>query len=208
MPERKIEELLMVDASQLKCMTSPVRAEILSSLVALGDLSVRELGRQLGRDPNGLYYHIRLLMKAGLIVEVGKYEGEAREEMIIGRVAKRIQAPAEGSDIYYAYLKKTAQTYLRQSIRETNRFIDSTKNNSKHFELGDLQRRSFRLPPEKVVELKQRLLQVLKWAEKQSDPELGMRVSLIYTLVPLTDADEVEQSSISTSSERQKPKKG
>ncbi len=59
-------------------LASAVRQEIVDTLVMLGgEASVAALAEQLGRPADGLYYHLRLLEKSGLIVASG--EGDAGE---------------------------------------------------------------------------------------------------------------------------------
>ncbi len=191
MAARKVDDVLLLSAEQLKAITSPVRAEILSAMFALGDTSVNDLAHHMGRDANGLYYHIRLLMKAGLIVDLNKSVGPMREEMVIGLVAKRYQArTAAHSPEYLEFAQKSADTLMRQSMRENRRWMQAVKKDPILFKLADLQRRNFDLTPEKVAELKRRLTAVLEWAESESSPGQGRRLSVLYTVTPLLDKSE------------------
>ncbi len=64
--------------AHIALLASPARQELVDTLDALGgEASVSELSAQLGRAIPGLYYHLRLLARAGLVEElVG--EGGAR----------------------------------------------------------------------------------------------------------------------------------
>lgn len=55
--------------AQVRALASPARQEIVDALVAAGPCSIAELAAHTGRAPDSLYHHIRLLKKAGLIVE-------------------------------------------------------------------------------------------------------------------------------------------
>jgi DNA-binding transcriptional ArsR family regulator len=58
-------------------LASPVRHELVDTLSALGGrASVAQLAVQLGRPADGLYYHLRLLQKSGLIEELPEEGGE------------------------------------------------------------------------------------------------------------------------------------
>jgi hypothetical protein len=56
-------------------LASPVRQEIIDTVEALGDgATIAELASQLGRPADGLYYHARQLVRAGLLVRSGSPE--------------------------------------------------------------------------------------------------------------------------------------
>jgi predicted transcriptional regulator len=52
-------------ARQIRALASPIRQDILDALTAIGPCSVSELAAAIGRPADGLYYHIRHLLKAG-----------------------------------------------------------------------------------------------------------------------------------------------
>lgn len=55
-------------AKKIAVLAAPVRIEIVSTLEALGRAAtVAELAEQLGRPADGLYYHLRAMVRAGLI---------------------------------------------------------------------------------------------------------------------------------------------
>src|SRR5690606_35645211 len=65
---------------------SPVRQEIVDTLEAMGgEASVAELAAEIGRPADGLYYHLRLLARGGVLDEVAgdgdgrRYRSRARE---------------------------------------------------------------------------------------------------------------------------------
>jgi DNA-binding transcriptional ArsR family regulator len=62
-------------------LAAPARQEIIDTVEALGgEASVAELAQQLGRPADGLYYHLRLLCKAGLLDEVAGRNQAGRGE--------------------------------------------------------------------------------------------------------------------------------
>lgn len=56
--------------AQIRALASTVRQEIVDTVQALGRASVPELAAQLGRRADALYYHVRALRKAKLLVQV------------------------------------------------------------------------------------------------------------------------------------------
>jgi len=85
-------------------LVSPARQEIIDTVEALGgEATVVELAAQLGRPADGLYYHLRPLVKAGLLVhgddpEADRYRTPSRTALSIdydpanARAVKRVVA--------------------------------------------------------------------------------------------------------------------
>src|SRR5262245_47733719 len=61
-------------ATAVAALASPVRQEIIDTLEALGGATIAELAGALGRPADGLYYHVRRLVRAGLLVGAGSPE--------------------------------------------------------------------------------------------------------------------------------------
>lgn len=58
------------EAAQIALLAAPARLEIIDALEAAAvPLSVAELAQALGRAADGLYYHLRPLVEAGLVIE-------------------------------------------------------------------------------------------------------------------------------------------
>lgn len=55
----------------MRALASAARQEIIDVLAHLGTVSVPELAQALDRPVDGLYYHLRILQKAGLVEETG-----------------------------------------------------------------------------------------------------------------------------------------
>lgn len=57
------------DLTQMRAIISPARDEILDAVAANGPCTVTWLGAFLGRKPDSLYHHVRVLRRVGLLVE-------------------------------------------------------------------------------------------------------------------------------------------
>lgn len=53
----------------LAALVSPVRQEIVDALEAAGAMSMAELAERIGRPADALYFHVRRLVRVGLVVE-------------------------------------------------------------------------------------------------------------------------------------------
>ncbi|HJT97193.1 MAG TPA: winged helix-turn-helix domain-containing protein [Rhodanobacteraceae bacterium] len=76
MAQKKRADRSIERAAEIQLLASPARIELVDTLEALGgEASVAELAAQLGRPADGLYYHLRQLAAAGLLVETATPEG-------------------------------------------------------------------------------------------------------------------------------------
>jgi DNA-binding transcriptional ArsR family regulator len=83
--DQSFDRRQIADPGQIRVLSSPVRQEIVDTLASLGGrASVAELAHQLGRPTDGLYYHVRVLVRAGLIEAVPSSEGEERVYRLCG----------------------------------------------------------------------------------------------------------------------------
>jgi DNA-binding transcriptional ArsR family regulator len=74
----------------IEALAYPLRQELFDTIEAYGgEAAVGELAEQLGRPADGLYYHLRLLVAAGLIAEL---PGRARS----GRAERRYRIAIPG----------------------------------------------------------------------------------------------------------------
>lgn len=87
----KRNEHILSTPRQLGALASPVRQEIVDTLEALGgEAPVAALAAQLGRPSDGLYYHLRLLVRAGLLDPLADV-GDGRRYRIRGRGGARLR---------------------------------------------------------------------------------------------------------------------
>jgi len=119
---------------QLRALASPVRQEIVDVLDSGGPIGVAAIAHALGRPPDALYYHVRHLLRVGLLVSAGRRRTRGREEELFD-VAARPVALARRPDarhrqavhgIVAAMLRLTARQHAAASRRaETDQAIES-----------------------------------------------------------------------------------
>jgi DNA-binding transcriptional ArsR family regulator len=82
---------VLQDKSQLTALTSSARQEIVDVLSQMGAVSVGELAATLARPADALYYHLRVLKQAGLVLRAG-YRGQGvRKEELIRTASSNLQ---------------------------------------------------------------------------------------------------------------------
>lgn len=98
-------------AVQLRALTSTVRQELIDTLQALGEASVPELALQLGRPADALYYHLRALLRAGLVRQAGSRQQGRHIEAIYSTVA-----PEHSLQLRYSTAAEADHAALRQLV--------------------------------------------------------------------------------------------
>lgn len=72
---------------------SPVRREIVESMQELGPCSIAEVARATGRPADGLYRHVKILVKSGFLVDAGTRAGRRNPERLYDAAADDFHAP-------------------------------------------------------------------------------------------------------------------
>ncbi|MCH9688708.1 MAG: helix-turn-helix domain-containing protein [Deltaproteobacteria bacterium] len=107
------------EPERIAAMSSPVRQAILDRIEALGPCSVADLARSLDRPADALYYHVRQLLKVGMLVEAGSRSTARRDEALFDFPHSRwhIAYDLDDPDNVAAVGKATA-ALLRQAGRD------------------------------------------------------------------------------------------
>ena len=123
-----MQETLVLDKpEQLKALGHPLRVRVLEMLGQEGDwqLTNRELAQRLGVDPGHLHFHVRMLLKAGLI-ELADANGRGREKPYravakVFRVAPELLSAGGASDIQAAMIDQVQRAHAVYSADGTFR---------------------------------------------------------------------------------------
>jgi DNA-binding Lrp family transcriptional regulator len=75
---------------QLASLAGAARQEIVDVLAEMGTVSIAEIAAALGRPADALYFHVRALMRAGLVQHAGYRLRGARKEALIRTVAAEL----------------------------------------------------------------------------------------------------------------------
>jgi DNA-binding transcriptional ArsR family regulator len=115
-----VQDTLLIDKpEQLKALGHPLRVRVLEMLGQDGDwqLTNRELAQRLGVDPGHLHFHVRMLLRAGLI-ELADANGRGREKPYravakIFRVSPELLAAGGASDLQAAMIEQVQRAHAR-----------------------------------------------------------------------------------------------
>ena len=121
----------ITDLKQIESLVSATRQEIMDAMQIAGPASIKEIADLLGRAPDSLYYHFRLLQKVELLKEVDVRPGGRREEVVYDATIRPLaidmeQGGDEGrrSKVRQAVLK-IATAFLRLGERGFRTAVES-----------------------------------------------------------------------------------
>jgi DNA-binding transcriptional ArsR family regulator len=162
-----IAEVMTIDRpDQLKALGHPLRVRVLEMLG--GDetwqLTNRELAQALAVDPGHLHFHVRMLLRAGLI-ELAPSSGKGREKPYravarMFRVAPDLLAAGHGNDLQAAMLDEVQRSFGAYSSDGRFRAAQLT----------------IRLDQAKAVELAEKMIEDARGVEDESADKIVLTV--------------------------------
>jgi len=111
--------LTLANPPTFGALASPHRLETIAALGDAKSASIAELARRLGRSPHSLYYHIKRLADAGVVVPAETRRRGRRDEQVWTLAAERILlGPSPGAAGFGAAASKAVDSMLRLTSRE------------------------------------------------------------------------------------------
>lgn len=109
---------------QIRALASPARQEIVDILESAGPSTIARLAELMGRPADALYFHVRKLLKVGLVVERERHR-DGRHVSVVYDLAWRpmrlsYATPAKPRDI-----SRVVTSALRLAARDFSRGIES-----------------------------------------------------------------------------------
>ena len=169
------DTLVLDSAEQLKALGHPLR---LRALEMLGEdpgwtLTNRELAQKLGVDPGHLHFHVKMLLKAGLIERADGGRGREKPYRAVAktiRVAPELLAGGGASDMQAAMIDEVQREYAAYAPEGRFRAAQLT----------------LKLPLPQALDY---LLDCLNAARELEDESAGTIVLTFFAAPPSTPAD-------------------
>ena len=113
---------------QLRALASAARQEIVDVLSGMGTVTVAELAATLGRPADALYYHLRVLVRAGLVVPVGSNTKLGRHKARFRTVAPELRLRYSAADPgKVRSISAIVGSMLRLGIRDFRRTLEGNE---------------------------------------------------------------------------------
>lgn len=176
----------MVDlnSQQLTCLASPTRNQVFMSLRKLGRASARELAEDLGRDPELLHYHLKSLLKAGLIRESGRRPTARKPEAVYESTATRYRLPDLDKQPELASItRKAVAAGMRESLRKYLSAAERAEGEPELRSFMHIIRAGVRLSPEDAQEF-MRLIESASEFAKDHERKDGVRLQWASLVSP------------------------
>ena len=196
------DPLSVLTPAQTALLTSPLRVEIIDSLLAQGPASVSELTVRLHAPAKTLYYHMHQLQKADLVRvrevrEVGK-----RTESVYETRRMRLQIDPSGDAANAEHTIRWMGAVLRLIGREHERAVRAMSEN--HPPAGPLLalRHVYQLEKEARGQFLALLKQARQFAQEHHTPGRGTLLSFSAFVVPLQPRSDLTDTETGSSSEK------
>jgi len=184
--EASFDRRAIADPAQIRLLSSPVRQELVDTLAALGgEASVAALAGQVGRPADGLYYHLRALVRGGLLVEV-EQDGE-RVYRFAGagdsplRLAYRLGADGNSAEIavFARSLLQIASRDFEAALKRSDSVVEGPDR-----ELWASRNKGW-LAPEDIVEVNTLLERLSQLTSQPKAPARTQLASCTFVLAPV-----------------------
>ena len=169
------ETLVLDRPEQLKALGHPLRVRALELLCQEEEpLTNRELAQRLAVDPGHLHFHVRMLLKAGLIELTEAGRGREKPYRAVARhieVHPDLLASGGVADVQEAFINDVRSSLSAYAGTGRVRTVQA----------------ALRVPAERLVEL---LNEALDRAEQEEDPEGETNVITAFVGPPSPNPDE------------------
>ena len=188
---KPVDTYVIRTRKQMAALKAPTRQEIVDTLAPMGDVSVVELAAALGLPADALYYHLRILQKAGLVLDAGERDTGTRRESLFRTVAPDMRLA------YKPGLKGNAQQVtpiVNSMLRLTTRNFAEALNDpdtvvdGEHRELWATRTTSW-LTEEQLAEVNHFITQLVR-RSVSSSPMQARLFGLTMVLTPLNRTTE------------------
>src|SRR5215472_906061 len=170
--------------AQIGVFASAARQEIVDTLDALGgEASAAELAAQLGRPVDGLYYHLKLLVRGGLVRELAN-SGEGRRYRIGPRPRLRYRPGRTSSARAVARVATSLLSIAGRDFAAALAKADTVVSGPRR-ELSGARIKGW-VGEAELIEINRALDRLAQLVRRGRDPQRRRLISLVWVLAPIT----------------------
>ncbi len=175
---------------QLRELASPVKQVILDALAAAKEpRTMRELAEDVNRAADSLYYHMRSLVKSGLVIDAGTRLENGKQVAVYTAAAKRFRIKY---DFGIPRFKQIMQSIFAATIRLAKRNfergleLDNVRFGTKNRNLY-MTRMEAWLSKQHLAEINRRIEEINEIMVDNCQPSAGERCTVFVCLAPLAE---------------------
>lgn len=183
-----MKRLRITDPGQRKILGSPLRIELIEQLTRQGPASIAELAVRLGREPSSLYYHIRLLQRAGVVQEAERRGAGRHQEAVFAATADHVTVACDlDSEESIHAEEQSVGALLRLAQRQYGQAMRGGKARPEGDD-SNLQALRIRanLDAKARTELNRRVEELMEFLRREREPGSGEPISLTLVISPLS----------------------
>jgi predicted transcriptional regulator len=173
--------------TEWEAITSAVRLEMLLFVQTIGPCSIRQLAELMDRPADGLYHHMRKLVRAGLIVEVERRKVGKQTEVVYDASAKDVTIDCNLRS------KRTTERIarlFRTILLHAQRTVEAALRSGEASVEGDLQNVRLKwgaawLDDEQLAELQQHQLAINDILQEGAKERKGRLYAVLTYLAPV-----------------------
>jgi DNA-binding transcriptional ArsR family regulator len=170
---------------QVRALSSTIRSEVFWTFSYQEPYSTSDVAKMLMRSAPTVRYHVNELLKADLIYPVETRKRRSRtEEAFVHRIVRPYTPRPPYDEAYRHEVDRGLSAILRSAERERRAFLDLAQVDDSTHDLHLFRQAYIRLKPEKVAQLRKRLIDVLYEFIPDNDPE-GIRMHVMGYLAPV-----------------------
>jgi predicted ArsR family transcriptional regulator len=174
-----------MSASQIRCLASPLRSQLLPHLQGGHGHTAAELASRMGIPLKRIYHHLHELLAAGLIQIQETHRKRGQDEVVYGPVAHHyiIQPDPRDPEYLEAAADRVDATF-RAASRENRRVLEAAREHPEVLELGIVLRLDVCVSKAAAQEFIQNLEQVLSALRDQHSPDNEQWLSVTAAVLP------------------------
>jgi|GEM_PF-6301348 len=159
-------------AEQLRALKGHIPLQIIAAFEDLGICSASDVAEAMSRPQEGLQYHIKKLVSAGILIKQGKRKTGPRMEATYSLRARAIGINKTSTDpAYIAATKDVYSTAFRYADRAMVRSLDGRIAGTGPVAAPTFKQTSFRLSDQAADEARRRIKDLQKFLIDNAKPE-------------------------------------
>lgn len=189
MTEKKLKKFRVSTEKQIRALSGPVQHQIVATLERVGPSTAKELAGHIGLAAESVYYHLRKLKRAGLLVETDRRPTSRRPEAVYALPGSELVLDSSGGG---AGVLAAMAGFQRSLMTTATRLYERALSAGELVQRG--KRRNLcviqvqgRLRPAQLGELNRRLEDIAEFVAEHDDASHDQFLSVTISMSPVTN---------------------